>query len=203
MSGFRRFYGPFCEPDEAVGTGLGRLKGFPWALLLPITPRPTATFAGIWMANSPAETIYVLNGPNLNLLGVREPETYGHATLADVEKLCVATSAQFGLKADCRQSNREGELVDFIHEAHAKKAAGIIINAGAYSHTSIAMHDALMAVKIPAVEVHISNVHARESFRHHSFTAKAAFATLSGFGIDGYRLAISGLAAKLGVKAKV
>ncbi len=154
------------------------------------------------MANAPAETIYVLNGPNLNLLGIREPETYGRATLADVEKLCAETSAQFGLKADCRQSNHEGELIDFIHEAHAKKAAGIIINAGGYSHTSIALHDALVAVKIPAVEVHISNVHARENFRHHSFTAKAAFATLSGFGIDGYRLAINGLAAKIGVKAK-
>src|SRR6195952_1470130 len=153
-------------------------------------------------AKASAATIYVLNGPNLNLLGTREPATYGHATLADVERLCAETSAQFGLKADCRQSNREGELVDFIHEAHAKKAAGIIINAGAYSHTSIALHDALVAVKIPAVEVHISNVHARESFRHQSFTARAAFATLCGFGIDGYRLAISGLAAKLGVKAK-
>src|ERR1700720_2790543 len=151
---------------------------------------------------SPAETIYVLNGPNLNLLGTREPETYGHATLADVEKLCADTSAHFGLKADCRQSNREGELIDFIHEAHARKAAGIIINAGAYSHTSIALHDALVAVKIPTVEVHISNIYARESFRHHSFTAKAAFAALCGFGIDGYRLAISGLAAKIGAKAK-
>ena len=114
-----------------------------------------------------AETIYVLNGPNLNLLGTREPETYGHATLADVEKLCADTSAQFGLKADCRQSNREGELIDFIHEAHARKAAGIVINAGGYSHTSIALHDALAAVKIPTVEVHISNIYARESFRHH------------------------------------
>src|SRR6202163_1948069 len=154
------------------------------------------------MAKTAAETIYVLNGPNLNLLGTREPATYGHATLADVERLCAETSAQFGLKADCRQSNREGELIDFIHEAHAKKAAGIIINAGAYSHTSIALHDALVAVQIPAVEVHISNIHARENFRHHSFTAKAAFAMLSGFGIDGYRLAINGLAARIGAKAK-
>src|ERR1700749_3164257 len=154
------------------------------------------------MAKTAAETIYVLNGPNLNLLGTREPATYGRATLADVEKLCVETATRFGLKADCRQSNSEGELIDFIHEAHAKQAAGIIINAGAYSHTSIALHDALVAVKIPTVELHISNIHARESFRHHSFTAKAAFATLSGFGIDGYRLAIAGLAAKLGVKAK-
>jgi 3-dehydroquinate dehydratase-2 len=148
------------------------------------------------------ETIYVLNGPNLNLLGAREPQTYGHARLADVEKLCAETSARYGLKADCRQSNREGELIDFIHEAHAKKAVGIVINAGGYSHTSIALHDALVAVQIPTVEVHISNIHARESFRHHSFTAKAAFATLVGFGIDGYRLAISGLAARLGIKPR-
>ena len=101
------------------------------------------------MAQASAATIYVLNGPNLNLLGTREPETYGHATLADVEKLCAETAAQFGLTADCRQSNREGELIDFIHEAHAKKAVGIIINAGGYSHTSIALHDALVGVKIP------------------------------------------------------
>lgn len=147
-------------------------------------------------------TIYVLNGPNLNLLGTREPSIYGHATLKDVEKLCAETAAQFGLKADCRQSNREGELVDFIHEAHARGAAGIVINAGAYSHTSIALHDALKAVSVPAVEVHISNIHARESFRHHSFTAMAAFAMLAGFGVDGYRLAINGLAARIGVKAK-
>ncbi len=154
------------------------------------------------MAKSPDQTIYVLNGPNLNMLGIREPATYGHATLSDVEKLCVDTAAQYGLKADCRQSNREGELVDFVHEAHAKKAVGIVINAGGYSHTSIALHDALKAVQIPTVEVHISNVHARESFRHHSFTAMAAFASLCGFGIDGYRLAINGLAAKIGVAPK-
>jgi 3-dehydroquinate dehydratase-2 len=154
------------------------------------------------MAQASAATIYVLNGPNLNMLGIREPEKYGHASLADVERLCVETAAQFGLTADCRQSNREGELIDFIHEAHARKAAGIIINAGGYSHTSIALHDALVAVKIPTVEVHISNIHARETFRHHSYTAMAAFASLCGFGIDGYRLAINGLAAKLGLKAK-
>ena len=154
------------------------------------------------MAQASADTIYVLNGPNLNLLGTREPEKYGHDKLSDVEKLCAATAAQFGLKADCRQSNREGELIDFIHEAHAKKAAGIIINAGGYSHTSIALHDAIKAVNIPTVEVHVTNIHARENFRHHSFTAMAAFATLAGFGIEGYRLAISGLAARIGAKAK-
>ncbi|MCB1412669.1 MAG: type II 3-dehydroquinate dehydratase [Xanthobacteraceae bacterium] len=149
-----------------------------------------------------ANTVYVLNGPNLNLLGTREPETYGHARLADVEKLCGDTAARYGLTADCRQSNHEGELIDFIHEAHARNAVGIVINAGGYSHTSIALHDALVAVKIPTVEVHISNIHARENFRHHSFTARAAFASLCGFGIDGYRLAISGLAAKIGATAK-
>ena len=145
-----------------------------------------------------ARTIYVLNGPNLNMLGTREPEIYGRATLADVEKLCAATAAGFGLTADCRQSNGEGELIDFIHDAHAKRAAGIVINAGGYSHTSIALHDALVAANIPTVEVHISTIHARESFRHHSFTASAAFAGLCGFGIDGYRLAIDGLAARIG-----
>jgi 3-dehydroquinate dehydratase II len=154
------------------------------------------------MAKASTDIIYVLNGPNLNMLGTREPEKYGHDKLADVEKLCVATAAQFGLTADCRQSNREGELIDFIHEAHARKAAGIILNAGGYSHTSIALHDAIKAVNIPTVEVHVTNIHARESFRHHSFTAMAAFATLAGFGIDGYRLAISGLAARIGAKAK-
>lgn len=179
---------------------LGRVVTYNPATYLP-------PFAGIRMAQALAEkastpTILVLNGPNLNLLGTREPETYGHATLADVEKLCAETATQFGLMADCRQSNREGELIDFIHEARAKQMVGIIINAGGYSHTSIALHDALVGVKIPTVEVHISNIHARESFRHHSFTAKAAFASLCGFGIDGYRLAINGLAAKIGVKAK-
>jgi 3-dehydroquinate dehydratase-2 len=154
------------------------------------------------MAKTAARTIYVLNGPNLNLLGTREPETYGHASLGDVEKLCADTAKQFGLVADCRQSNREGELIDYIHDAHANKAVGILINAGGYSHTSIALHDALVAVKIPTVEVHISNIYAREGFRHHSFTAKAAFASLCGFGIDGYRLAINGLAAKIGARAK-
>jgi 3-dehydroquinate dehydratase-2 len=148
-----------------------------------------------------ANTIYVLNGPNLNLLGTGEPETRGGATLSEVEKLCGEAAKRHGLNADCRQSDREGELIDFIHEAHANKAAGIIINAGGYSLTSVALHHALVAVKIPAVEVHVSNIHARENLRYHCFTAKAAFASLCGFGIDGYRLAINGLAAKIGAKA--
>lgn len=154
------------------------------------------------MAKASTGTVFVLNGPNLNLLGTREPSTYGTATLADVEQLCRHTAQSFGLQVDCRQSNREGELVDFIHDAKAQGAVGLIINGGAYSHSSIAIHDALNAVQLPAVEVHISNVYARESFRHHSFIAKAAVASLTGFGIDGYRLALIGLAARLGLKSK-
>ena len=158
------------------------------------------------MADTPdltaAQTIYVLNGPNLNLLGTREPETYGHATLSDVEALCAKTAAEFGLSANCKQSNHEGELIDLIHEARARRAVGIVINAGGYSHTSIALHDALLGVKIPTVEVHISNIHTREDFRHHSFTARAAFASICGFGLDGYRLAVNGLAARIGANAK-
>jgi 3-dehydroquinate dehydratase-2 len=154
------------------------------------------------MPQTVPNAVYVLNGPNLNLLGTREPEIYGHATLADVEKLCTDTAAGFGLTAVVRQSNHEGELIDWIHEARTAKAAGIVINAGGYTHTSIALHDALVGVQLPAVEVHVSNVYARDSFRHHSFIAKAAFASLCGFGIDGYRLAIAGLAARIGARAK-
>ncbi len=148
-----------------------------------------------------ANVILVLNGPNLNLLGTREPDTYGHATLADVEALCRDAAAAFGLTADCRQSNHEGDLIDAIHEAGQNRFAGIVLNAGAYTHTSIALHDALKAVAVPTIEVHISNIFVREDFRHHSYVAKAAVASLCGFGIDGYRLAISGLAAKIGAKA--
>ncbi|ACI93101.1 3-dehydroquinate dehydratase, type II [Afipia carboxidovorans OM5] len=148
------------------------------------------------------KTIYVLNGPNLNLLGTREPDIYGHHTLADVEALCRETAARFGLEAVCHQTNREGEIVDLIHEAAKKQAAGLIINGGGYSHTSVAIHDAIVGVQIPTVEVHVSNVYARERFRHQSFIAKAAFATLCGFGIEGYRLAILGLAARIGLAAK-
>ncbi|MEH2469115.1 3-dehydroquinate dehydratase-2 [Nitrobacteraceae bacterium AZCC 2161] len=166
---------------------------------LPINPDVRASRAS--RNTLMAKTVYVLNGPNLNLLGIREPETYGYATLADVEKMCIEAAARFGLTAECRQSNHEGKLIDFIHEAREKGVVGIIINAGGYSHTSIALHDALVGVKIPTVEVHVSNVYTRESFRHHSFTAKAAFASLCGFGIEGYRLAISGLAAKIGATA--
>ncbi|HZS65364.1 MAG TPA: type II 3-dehydroquinate dehydratase [Xanthobacteraceae bacterium] len=145
-----------------------------------------------------AKTIYVLNGPNLNLLGNREPEKYGRATLKDIEALCRKTAEQHGLTVEFRQSNREGELIDWIHEARAQKAAGLIINGGGYSHTSIAIHDALIAANMPVIEVHITNVFAREEFRHHSFIGMAAKASLCGFGIEGYGLAITGLATMAG-----
>jgi len=151
-----------------------------------------------------AKTIYVLNGPNMNLLGTREPEKYGHATLADVEKLCRDTAARFGIEVVCRQSNKEGELVDWIQEAHAKKAAGIVINPAGYTTTSIAIMDALLAVQatVPAIEIHMTNIHQRESFRHSSYVSKAAKAVIAGFGIDGYALAITGLAGLVGAKQK-
>ncbi|HLH97998.1 MAG TPA: type II 3-dehydroquinate dehydratase [Xanthobacteraceae bacterium] len=142
-----------------------------------------------------AKSVYVLNGPNLNLLGTREPETYGRATLKDVEQQCRAVAAAHKFGLEFRQSNSEGELIDWIHEASAKEAVGIVLNAGGYTHTSVAIRDAVAAVRIPVIEVHISNIFAREAFRHVSHIAPVAKASLCGFGIDGYRLAIDGLAA--------
>lgn len=149
-------------------------------------------------------TIYVLNGPNMNMLGTREPEKYGRATLADVEKLCRDAAKRFGFDIVFRQSNKEGELVDWVQEAHAKEAAAIIINPAGYTTTSIAIMDALLAVnvKLPVIEVHITNIHARESFRQNSYISKAAKAVIAGFGVDGYALAITGLAGLLGAKQK-
>lgn len=144
--------------------------------------------------------IYVLNGPNLNLLGSREPDTYGRHTLADVEAVCRDTAAGVGMTIEFRQTNSEGALIDLVHEAGARRAAGLVINAAGYTHTSVALHDALKAVALPTIEVHISNIFAREPFRHRSFVAPAATASLCGFGIDGYRLAILGLAARLKAK---
>ena len=136
----------------------------------------------------------VLHGPNLNLLGTREPGIYGRATLKDVEKICRQAAERCGLVLDFRQSNHEGEMVESVHEAAAKKAAGLIINAGAYTHTSVALRDAIAAVALPVIEVHISNVFAREDFRRMSHIAPVAKASLCGFGIDGYGLAIQGMA---------
>jgi len=148
------------------------------------------------------QTIYILNGPNLNLLGTREPEKYGNATLADVEKLCRATAERFGLDIVFRQSNMEGELVTWIQEAHAKKAAGLILNPAGYTTTSIAILDALLILQVPIIETHITNIHQRESFRHNSYVSKAAKAVICGFGIEGYALAVTGLASLVGAKAK-
>jgi len=145
-----------------------------------------------------AKSIYVLNGPNLNLLGKREPKTYGRATLKDVEKLCRDTGRRHRLEVVFHQSNHEGELIDWIHEAGARKALGLVINPGGYTHSSVAIRDAVAAVKIPVIEVHISNIFAREDFRHFSHIAPVAKGTLSGFGIAGYALAIDGLVAIAG-----
>ena len=141
--------------------------------------------------------ILVLNGPNLNLLGAREPGVYGAATLADVEALCRDAAAKAGSEAECRQSNHEGVLIDWIQEAGAAHRAGtligVVFNAGAYTHTSVALHDAIKGSGVPVVEVHITNVHAREAFRHHSYLSPVAAGIVVGFGIGGYALAIEGL----------
>ena len=149
-----------------------------------------------------SQTIHVLNGPNMNLLGTREPEKYGNASLADVEKLCRETAGHFGLEVVFRQSNHEGELVDWIQEAQTKKAAGLIINPAGYTTTSIAILDALLTLTLPAIEVHVTNIHTRESFRQNSYVSKAAKAVIAGFGIDGYALAIIGLAHLTGAQEK-
>jgi len=142
-------------------------------------------------------TILVLNGPNLNLLGVREPAVYGSATLDDVRALCEAAGQAQGVGIDFRQSNHEGVLIDWIHEAgtahRSGRLLGLVFNAGAFTHTSLALHDAVKGAGVPMVEVHISNVHAREPFRHHSYLSPAAAGIVVGFGIDGYALAIQGL----------
>ncbi len=140
--------------------------------------------------------ILVLNGPSLNLLGTREPHLYGTATLADIERGLVAVGAALGVEVNCRQSNHEGELIDLIHAARGG-ANGIIINAGAYSHTSIALKDALAAVAIPYAEVHLTNIYAREPERRHSTLSSGARAVLCGFGAAGYELALRGLVAAL------
>lgn len=141
-----------------------------------------------------AKLIYVLNGPNLNLLGTREPAVYGRETLADVKSRTEARAQTLGLTVDFRQSNREGELVDWIQQAKAN-ARGIIINAGGYTHTSVAILDALQAVELPAIEVHLSNIFRREAFRRHSYISGGVKGVICGFGAKGYELAVEALAA--------
>ena len=143
-----------------------------------------------------SKTIHVLNGPNLNLLGQRQPEVYGHERLADVETACRAAAEAAGLDLRFSQSNHEGQLVDWIQEARTA-AAGIVINPGAYSHTSVAILDALNAFSGPVIEVHISNIHRREAFRHHSYVSLRADGVIAGCGIQGYVLAIERLGALL------
>ena len=141
--------------------------------------------------------ILVLNGPNLNLLGTREPEQYGRDTLTDVERLCAEAGAKHGVEIECRQSNHEGVLIDWIHEAGREVAAGnmlgVVMNPGAYTHTSIALHDAIKGASVPLIELHISNVHAREEFRHRSYISPAARGIIVGLGVKGYALAIAAL----------
>jgi len=143
--------------------------------------------------------VFLLNGPNLNLLGQREPHIYGAETLDDVKAACAALAAELGLDLDFRQTNREYELIDWVQEARGK-AAGIVINPAAYTHTSIALLDALSAYEGPVIEVHISNIHKREDFRHHSYVSRRADGVIAGCGTQGYGLALRRLAALLAKK---
>ena len=141
--------------------------------------------------------ILVLNGPNLNLLGLRQPEIYGHTTLADVEAMCVAHGEANGHHVTCRESNHEGALVDAIHAARGT-FDGVVLNAGAYTHTSIALHDAIAGTQMPVIELHLSNIHAREPFRHKSMIAPVAIGMICGFGAAGYTLAMDAMFGHLG-----
>jgi 3-dehydroquinate dehydratase-2 len=141
--------------------------------------------------------VVVLNGPNLNLLGVREPDKYGNATLDDVEALCAEVAEGLGLAIDFRQTNAEGELITWVQECHGR-AAGIVINPAGYTTTSIGLMDALLAVGLPVIEVHITNIHRREEFRQHSFVSKAATGVIAGLGVQGYALALEAMAGLIG-----
>jgi 3-dehydroquinate dehydratase II len=143
--------------------------------------------------SAPPPLISVLNGPNLNMLGLRQPHIYGSATLDDVEQLCAETAEALGLAIDFRQTNGEGELVTWVQECRGR-AAGIVINPAGYTTTSVALLDALLAVELPVIEVHISNIHRREEFRHHSFVSKAAVGVICGLGVRGYAIALQALA---------
>ena len=165
--------GAACPPSHHRG----RPRALPWKGRTALTP----------------PLILVLNGPNLNLLGTRQPEVYGRATLDDVEALCAEAAESLGLAIDFRQTNAEAELITWVQESRLT-AAGIIINPAGYSHTSIALMDSLKAVDLPVVEVHISNIHRREEFRHMSYVSKAATGVIAGLGIQGYALALRAMA---------
>ena len=140
-------------------------------------------------------TVFILNGPNLNLLGTREPEIYGNATLADIENACRVQASDLGLELAFRQSNHEGTLVDWLHEAHRERAKAVLLNAGAYTHTSIALHDAIKAICVPVIEVHLSDPDTREPFRHLSYVGMAAVDCVKGLGAESYRVALDRAAA--------
>lgn len=140
------------------------------------------------------DTVFVLNGPNLNLLGVREPDIYGHDTLDDIANGLDDRARELGLEIDLRQSNHEGHLIDWLHEAQARGVKAVLLNAGGFTHTSVALHDAIKSVKTPVIEVHLSNPHAREDFRHTSLVGRAARGTISGFGALSYTLALEAAA---------
>lgn len=141
-------------------------------------------------------TLLVLNGPNINMLGTRQPELYGHETLADVEALCQRQGEARGLAIDFRQTNHEGELIDWLHQARGK-VAGVVLNPAAWTHTSVAIRDAILASELPVIEVHISNVHRREAFRHHSYVSDVAVGVICGLGTHGYALAIENFAKRM------
>ena len=149
--------------------------------------------SGISPGSSSPPLVAVLNGPNLNLLGLRQPGIYGHATLDDVEALCAETAEQLGVAIDFRQTNGEGELISWVQECRGR-AAGIVLNPGGYSHTSVALLDALLAVELPVIEVHLSNIHRREEFRRHSYVSRAAVGVICGLGVRGYGLALMAMA---------
>jgi len=152
------------------------------------------------MSASAPPLVVVLNGPNLNMLGLRQPEVYGAMTLDDVEALCAEQADRLGLAIDFRQSNGEGELISWVQECRGR-ASGIVINPGGYSHTSVALMDALLATDLPVIEVHVTNIHRREQFRHHSFVSEVAVGVICGLGIGGYALALTAMAELLEERA--
>src|SRR6516225_3870443 len=186
-AGLRRHYDRLAPEREASRPARSSAK----PRLLPAARPCYKRAAPLWGAGVP--TVFVLNGPNLNLLGVRDPAVYGLDTLSDIEARCLARAADLDVQIEFRQSNHEGQLVDWIHEAR-ESADGIVLNAGALTHTSVAILDALLASELPVIEVHLSNIFRRERFRHHSYVSLAATGVICGLGAQGYELALDAIA---------